>query len=182
LNFEAVLTSPESYNSPQAGRPYTVTDPNPPITYGDLYLLLRHFTITGVRMIPVPPMLVLLPSYPIEWYSILLAKYPILGKILPQVSGDLKYLKPALFAITTHLVASNKDSGRPVSDGGLGYKGVLTTIEGMTQEVIEWNHEHADTGGKKKVYLSSVSLAEEIQKHGHAGSTVAPEVLQWADS
>ncbi|KAL8383444.1 hypothetical protein RB595_010577 [Gaeumannomyces hyphopodioides] len=33
LDFEAVLARPASASSPQAGRPFTVTDPNPPIRF-----------------------------------------------------------------------------------------------------------------------------------------------------
>lgn len=100
-----------------------------------------------------------------------------LPKILPPLRGDVRHLKPGLFSITTHLVASNEEIGRPVSEGGLGYKGVLTTLEGMVNEVLEWNREHEGEEGKgrtrRKMYTTSVSLAEEIQKLVAVGRQVA---------
>ncbi len=106
----------------------------------------------------------ILISYPIEWYSMARAKFPALRRVLPPITGDIKHLKPAIFSICTHLFATNTTASRPVAEGGIGYKGIMTTLEGMTQEVIEWNAEHKDPSGPKKVYRSSVALAEEIQK------------------
>ena len=85
---------------------------------------------------------------------------------LPGLTGEVRHLQPGLFSICTHLVASNEQgAGRPVSDGGLGYTGVLTTLEGMVQEVVEWNRDHQRAVvGERKVYQTSVSLADEIAK------------------
>jgi len=172
LQLEAVLTTPASASSPQAGRPFTITDPNPPILYGDLYYLIKLLSVTPSRRIHLQPVLVLLPSYLVEWYSVLLVKYPLLGKILPPLSGDVRHLKPALFSITTHLFATNEPANRPVEEGGIGYKGILTSLEGMTQEVLEWNREHPDVTAPRKIYQSSLSLADEIRKLGAVTSTV----------
>ncbi len=107
-------------------------------------------------------------AYPIEWYSLLPVKFPFLRRFLPAISGDTKHLKPAIFSICTHLIASSSPASRPVEEGGIGYQGVLTTLEGMTQEVLDWNLEHIDDAASKKTYTSSVSLAEEIQRLGCA--------------
>lgn len=168
LQFEAVLSDAQNSSSPQAGRTFTVTDPNPPITYNDLYSLLSILTVTPFRTIWIPPVPMLLISYLIEAYMLLPTRYPILRQVLPKVSGDLKHLQPSLFSICTHLFADNADAGKPVAEGGLGYTGILTTLEGMCQEVFEWNQEQtslmmANGKGSAKVYRSSVSLAEEIQ-------------------
>lgn len=162
LDFEAVLASPESASSPQAGRPFVITDPNPPITYGDLYLLLQTLAVTPFRAVVLQPVMMVLLSYAIEWYTLLLVKHPLLRKVLPEPTGEVKLLKPGIFSICTHLVASNAAASQPVAAGGLGYTGVLTTLEGMTQEVLEWNQDHRDAGGAIKSYQTSVSLADEI--------------------
>jgi hypothetical protein len=141
-----------------------VTDPNPPISYGDLNFLIRTLAITPFRVLPLQPVIMVLLSYPIEWYSLALAKYPFLRKLLPELTGEVKHLKPGIFSICTHLVASNEVASRPVSSGGLGYTGVLTTLEGMTQEVVEWNRDHRDAVGERKLYQTSVSFADEIAK------------------
>ncbi|KAJ9131737.1 NAD(P)-binding protein [Pleurostoma richardsiae] len=172
LQFEAVLARPDSASAPQAGRPFTVTDPNPPVTYGDLYLLLRTLTVTPFRIIWLPPLPMLLLSYIIEAYSLLRVRFPVTQYILPEISGDIKHLKPALFSITTHLVANNAAASRPVDEGGIGYRGILSTLEGMCQEVLDWNREHLESNGNGKVYSSSVRLAEEIQKLGPLATTI----------
>lgn len=105
-----------------------------------------------------------LVSYLIETYSLLRLIWSPLKWILPPVSGDAKHLKPAIFSICTHLVASNDVASEPVTAGGLGYHGILTTLEGMTQEILDWNAVHQASGNKGVSYQTSVSLAEEIQK------------------
>ncbi|KAK4451537.1 hypothetical protein QBC34DRAFT_57388 [Podospora aff. communis PSN243] len=180
LDFEAILTSPRSSRLPQAGRPFVVTDPNPPITYSDLYFLIKTLAVTPFRTIPLPLVPMILLSYVIEGYSLLRLKWPILFRVLPPISGDIKHLKPALFTICTHLVASNDTASRPVKLGGLGFTGVLTTLEGMTQEVVEWNRVHQAVGTKDVTYRSSVSLAEEIQKATRAGSSGLNEETKYA--
>ena len=165
LDFEAILASPESSSSPQAGRPFVVTDPNPPIAYRDLLFLVQTLAITPFRVLPLQPVVMLLLSYPIEWYSLALARFPWVQRALPALTGEVKHLKPGLFSICTHLVASNGVASQPVEAGGLGYTGVLTTLEGMAQEVVEWNHDHKGVvGGGRKFYQTSVSLADEMAK------------------
>ncbi|AEO65514.1 uncharacterized protein THITE_2112596 [Thermothielavioides terrestris NRRL 8126] len=173
LDFEAILAAEDSASRPQAGRPFVVTDPNPPITYSDLYFLVQTLAVTPFRILSLSPVVMVLLSYPIEWYSLLRVKYPFVGRLLPELTGDVKHLKPGIFSICTHLVASNAEASRPVSEGGLGYTGVLTTLEGMVQEVVEWNRDHKDVPGTRKAYQTSVSLADEIAKAAAAAKLVA---------
>jgi hypothetical protein len=173
LDFEAILASPESCSSSQAGRPFVITDPNPPISYRDLYALVQTLAVTHFRTLPLQPIVMVLLSYPIEWYSLALANFPVLRRVLPKLTGEVKHLKPGIFSICTHLVASNAVAGQAVSSGGLGYTGVLTTLEGMVQEVVEWNHDHKGVAGARKAYQTSVSLADEIAKAAAAVQSVA---------
>ncbi|KAH8770806.1 hypothetical protein F5883DRAFT_50936 [Diaporthe sp. PMI_573] len=183
LQFESILAEKDSHSSTQAGRPYCITDPNPPIYYGDLYGLLSKLATTPFRMISLPPMPFVLVSYLVEFYTLLPFHLPSsLARLVPPLSGDIKHLQPGLFSICTHLVADNADAGRAVSDGGLGYRGVLTTLEGMCQELVDWNREqeeHAtqaalatDEPKSVRYFHSSVSLAEQMQKVGLAGKHV----------
>ncbi|KAK3311091.1 uncharacterized protein B0T15DRAFT_60939 [Chaetomium strumarium] len=173
LDFEAVLASPASASCPQAGRPFVVTDPNAPIAYRDLYLLVQTLAVTPFRALHIHPIVMVLLSYPIEWYSLLRAKYLFLRKLLPELTGEVKHLKPGIFSICTHLVASNATASQPVSRGGLGYSGVLTTLEGMTQEVLDWNLEHKDAAGARKSYPTSVALADDIAKAAAAAKSMS---------
>lgn len=178
LHHEAVLLQPSA--SMHSGRPFIVTDPNPPISYGDLYSAIKVLSRHSFTTLYLPPVLMLLISHVVELYSelpFLPFPFSLLGKLLPPLQGDVRHLKPGIFSITTHLIASNSEVSKPVSEGGLGYQGVLTTLEGMVLEVLEWNreHEHLSEGkGKtRKAYTTSVSLAEKIQKLGTIGYQVA---------
>ncbi|KAI8631852.1 NAD(P)-binding protein [Xylariaceae sp. FL1651] len=169
LHHEAALLQPSA--SSTSGWPFVVTDPNPPIFYGDLYSTIKVLSIHPFTIVRLPPVLMLLLSHAFELYAelrFLPFPFSALGKLLPPLRGDLPHLKPGLFSITTHLVASNSEVSKPVSEGGLGYQGVLTTLEGMVLEVLEWNREHEHLGeseGKiRKAYTTSISLAEKIQK------------------
>jgi len=117
LHHEAALLRPDS---PQAGRPYVITDPNPPVAYNHMYTAIRTLSIHPFMVLPLPPALMLLLAHANEWWSVLPYKFPILKGIIPAVGGDARYLKPGLFSICTHLVATNEESARPVSEGGLG--------------------------------------------------------------
>ncbi|KAL2198286.1 hypothetical protein P885DRAFT_75899 [Corynascus similis CBS 632.67] len=174
LDFEAVLASSGSASLPQAGRPFVVTDPNPPIRYRDMYHLVQTLSVSPSRVLPLQPIIMVLLSYPIEWYSLALARFPVLRTVLPELTGEVKHLKPGIFSICTHLVASDDAARQPVRSGGLGHTGVLTTLEGMTQEVVEWNQEHSNARkGERKSYKTSLSLADDIAKAAAVIESVA---------
>ncbi|KAI0179715.1 NAD(P)-binding protein [Hypoxylon sp. FL1284] len=164
LHHEAVLAEPWPTSAKHAGRPFVVTDPNPAITYGDLYAAIGTLSVHPFRTIRVPPVVILLLAHAVEAYAELPHRHPFLRRVLPELAGDIRHLKPGIFSICTHLVASNEEAAKPPSQGGLGYEGVLTTLEGMVLEVLEWNREHADDVATRKAYTTSISLAEQIQK------------------
>ncbi|KAI2469043.1 NAD(P)-binding protein [Annulohypoxylon bovei var. microspora] len=171
LQHEAVLARPWPESSIHAGRPFVVTDPNPPITYSDLYTAIGTLSVHPFRTINVPPIVILLLAHAIEIYGDLPYRYPFLRKVLPELKGDIRHLKPGIMSICTHLVASNNEVEKPVSQGGLGYSGVLTTLEGMTSEILEWNREHVNDVKTRKAYTTSISLAEQIQKLWDVGGS-----------
>ncbi|KAI0126453.1 hypothetical protein BJ170DRAFT_628799 [Xylariales sp. AK1849] len=170
LHHEAVLATGTS----QGGRPFVVTDPNPPISYSDLYTAIRTLSIHPFRIIVLPPVLVLLISYVVEFYNLLPYRSRLLGRVLPEIKGEARHLQPGLFSICTHLIASDEDARKPVKDGGLGYRGAITTLEGMVLEILEWNREHAGTDGgrARKSYTTSISLADKLRELGAMSSTV----------
>ncbi|CAJ2509187.1 Uu.00g142130.m01.CDS01 [Anthostomella pinea] len=173
LQQEAALALPPLKSARCSGRPFVVTDPNPPIRYNDLYTAIKTLSVHPFTTIPVPPIVILLLSHAVEIYSDLPYKFPFLRPILPALKGDIKHLKPGLLSICTHLVVVDSEAMKPVAEGGLGYTGVLTTLEGMTLEILEWNEEHVDDVKTRKVYTTSISLAETIQKLRSVGNGVA---------
>ncbi|KAI5920538.1 hypothetical protein F4810DRAFT_682354 [Camillea tinctor] len=174
LHHESALLLPQPSCS---GRPFVVTDPNPPIAYADLYAAIATLSAHPFAALRLPPAVALLLSHALELYDDHLA--PRFRFLLPPLTGDARSLKPALFSICTHLVAADGDARKGVQDGGLGYEGVVTTLEGVVREVLEWNREHGfdcegeegKNGGRvkgrvaqRKTYTTSLSLAEKIQK------------------
>lgn len=171
LQHEAVLAAARGGDCPQAGRPFVVTDPNPPIRYADLYTAVATLSVHPFRVVVLPPVLALLLAHAVEWYCLLphrLPRWLARCRLPPPLRGDARHLKPGLFSICTHLVASNADAARAPVEGGLGYRGLLTTLDGMTLEILEWNREHAatdaDAAASRKSYTTSVSLADQIQR------------------
>ncbi|KAB5549524.1 hypothetical protein GE09DRAFT_1126765 [Coniochaeta sp. 2T2.1] len=173
LHHEAVLLN---NGAPQAGRPFVVTDPNPPISYSDLYTAISTLSVHPFRTITIPPVLIVLLSYAVEWYHLLPYRVPLLRGILPEIKGDLRHLHPGIISICTHLIGLDADARQAVDEGGLGYSGVITTLEGMVLEILEWNQEHEAEDGvvrAKRVYTTSISLAEQLRQVLAVGSVVA---------
>ncbi|KXJ90269.1 hypothetical protein Micbo1qcDRAFT_164804 [Microdochium bolleyi] len=167
LHHEAVLakTAPESRR--YSGRPYIATDPNPPIMNCDLYLAMQTLLCRPWRTRILPPVVPLLLAHGVELWTDLPHKYPILKRIMPPITGEMRHLKPGIFSITTHLVAVDEDTRRPVLEGGLGYKGVVTSLDGIVNQILEWNREVAARGVDQKItYTTSLSFGERLQKTG----------------
>ena len=164
LHHEAALTNEDA---PQAGRPFVVTDPNPPISYSDLYRAISTLSVHPFRTITLPPVLIVILSHLTEWYYLLPYRVPLLRRLLPELRGELKHLQPGIISICTHLIASDADARSPVDKGGLGYHGVLTTLEGMVLEILEWNREHESVDGgalERRLYTTSITLGQQLRK------------------
>ncbi|KAJ4032512.1 hypothetical protein NW761_011964 [Fusarium oxysporum] len=168
LYHEAALAKE---NCTQAGKPFVVTDVGPPITFGDVYTAVEVLSIHPFRNVIVPPLIILLMTHIVEWFILLPHRLPFLKGILPEVKGDLRTVQPGLITICTHLVASDTEARQPISEGGLGYKGLFTTLEGVVSVIMDWNREHAgeQTREGKKIYQGSLRLAEMLEE---AGSSV----------
>ncbi|KAF2667586.1 NAD(P)-binding protein [Microthyrium microscopicum] len=136
LHERAILRSPEK----TSGRAYTVTDPGQAVTFGDIYNLLT--VLTGFRVIVTPHLPILFIAHLIEAYTLTRAYLPWLQVVLPEIIGDVRQLQPSLFNISgPHQVASNEQASLAPEKGGIGYKGVCTSIEGMCWEAKMWNDE-----------------------------------------
>jgi hypothetical protein len=186
LQHEAVLLSKNHVDEiPQAGRPFVVTDPNPPIAYSDLYTAISTLSVHEFHIIILPPIMLYLLSYLVEFYNLLPFYVPWLSRAIPPINGDARQLQPGLFSICTHLIASDTQARKPVAQGGLGYEGVMTTMQGMVLEILEWNQEHEIdepfqntglTAKKKKLYTTSVTLADQLKQAMHVGGSVGGSV------
>ncbi|KAL4972158.1 hypothetical protein BDW66DRAFT_163084 [Aspergillus desertorum] len=126
------------------GDTFIVTDPNPAISFGDLYLLMTTLATTPIRFPYVPPVLMLILSHFVEWYILLRHFYL---PWLPEITGDLNRLQPAVFAISNpHLIIDDSRARKDPQDGGLGYKAPLTSLDGACKELVHWNRLAAEKG------------------------------------
>jgi hypothetical protein len=120
------------------GQAFAITDPNAPITFSDIYLLLTTLAKTPVKFPRAPVVPFILVSYLVEWYAVLQHRY--LPWLLPRVKGDLAQLQPGLFAISNaHIIADDSRARKSPEQGGLGYSAPISTLEGVCKEVRAWN-------------------------------------------
>ncbi|KAI1811797.1 dehydrogenase-like protein [Poronia punctata] len=140
LAFEAALLRKQMPKC--AGRPFVVTDEGAPPRYDDVYRLceLTAETPTKITYLPPAPMLIL--AHVVELFAIA-SRMPVLKWIVPAPKGMLAILQPGVFHASLHLVATDKAAQESVEKGGLGLKHVTTTLQGMCQQVLDWNNEQA---------------------------------------
>ncbi|KAI0012177.1 NAD(P)-binding protein [Xylariaceae sp. FL0662B] len=142
LLFEAALLRSDDEMPKCAGRPFTITDGGPPPLYGDLYRLLQVTAeTTPINIRYLQPGLALVIAHIIELFDIA-SRMPILEWVVPRPRGDLALLQPAIFSASVHLLATNAAAERSVDEGGIGYRPVHNALEGICQQVLEWNNEH----------------------------------------
>ncbi|KIW07487.1 uncharacterized protein PV09_01453 [Verruconis gallopava] len=143
------------------GRSFVVTDPNPPITFSDIYTVLSTTSVTGFKATYIPPIFLLVISYPIELYYLLKAFFPILNRVLPELPFEMGLMQPTLFSIScAHVIATDAAAKKSIAEGGIGYKGVCSTLEGMCMEVYLWNKEHREENQQQSV---DAQIREEIR-------------------
>lgn len=145
-----------------AGRPFVVTDPNPPPSFRDIYDVCETLAETPCRVQVLQPAPLLLLAYALEFCDALGRRVPGLGWLRPR--GDVALLMPATFSVSTHTPATDAAAQKPVAAGGLGYRGVYTTLEGVCQQVLDWNREHAGEKG------------EGASRHSSSGGSVGEKV------
>ncbi|KAI1775669.1 NAD(P)-binding protein [Hypoxylon cercidicola] len=145
LLFEAALLRGGGEMPGCAGRPFTVTDGGPPPMFEDFYSLLRTVVERPpIKVVYLPPGWMLAFAHVVEWAD-LASRLPVLERIVPRPKGDLAVLQPPVFSASTHYLASDAAARRSVDEGGIGYRHVHNTMEGMCQQVLEWNIEHRDS-------------------------------------
>ncbi|KAI1205889.1 NAD(P)-binding protein [Annulohypoxylon truncatum] len=142
-----------------AGRAFTVTDAGAPPLFDDFYNLLKITAETPrIEIVYLQPAVMLVLAHAVEWIA-LASRMPVLRRVVPRPRGDLAMLQPATFSASTHFLAADAAARRSVAEGGIGYVPVHDTMEGMCQQVLDWNVEHRGSGD-----LGSRSSAESFAK------------------
>jgi nucleoside-diphosphate-sugar epimerase len=151
------------------GQAFVVTDPNPAISFNDIYTLLTTLSKTPVDFPTLQPAPLLAFSYLVELYCVIQHKY--LPWMLPKVTGDLAQMQPSLFAISdVFCLADDARARKAPEQGGLGYAPPITTLEGMCKQLVDWNAK----AEAKLVGVSGKSTIEITEK-GVDVNLVAPE-------
>lgn len=135
-----------------SGQSFTVSDPGPLMSYGDVYKVLH--TLDNETTFPrLSPTAMLIVAHILE--VIYLGRYFLgsssfilfrtLSRLFPNITGDIVNLQPSLYNLMqVHLIFDDSRARLAPENGGLGYKGAFTTIQGLCKTVKE----HKDSGGK----------------------------------
>ncbi len=176
-----------SSNPDIGGQSFIVADAGAPPTYGEIYQgmnLLTNGEITFMRLSPTAMLILafLIEAYYLARHALLRARPPIswLARLVPALGGDIMFLQPSMWSLTqVHLIFDDSRARKSAEEGGLGYNGHVTTLQGMCKTLVE----HRKTGGKvqKRViaghqspdHVFGLKRAEEvIEKLGVAGAVV----------
>lgn len=150
--FEAALLSGgEGGAAPAcAGRPFVVSDSGPPPSWQDFFLAARVASRTPVaKVVELPAAPLFLLAHAVEAWSLLLARFPFLTRApfgLREPAGDMRHLQPAIFTPQAFVICADGKARRSVAEGGIGYKGAISTLEGTCELLREWNRTHAGAG------------------------------------
>ncbi|KAI5888688.1 NAD(P)-binding protein [Schizophyllum commune H4-8] len=121
------------------GGVFVVTDPGPPQTYGDIGVALTVLSGGQCTFIRISSTLMLLVAYAIEMvyvarHWLLIGGRTQLAGLLPSLRGLVAALQPSLWDIAgPRLIFDDSRARLPPEQGGLGYRGVWTTMEGVVR-------------------------------------------------
>lgn len=127
-----------------AGKCFNVTDAGNAPMAGEMSQLLADKL--GARHIRLPSTALLPLAYIVEWWSIASAYVPI----LPPPGATLIRVQPALWScVMVVQVASNERASLSPEKGGIGYRPQCTSLEGISQEIIDFLNEK-DLGKRQR--------------------------------
>lgn len=150
LQLEAALLGPHADSAGVAGRPFVVSDPGPPPLFADLYAAVALLSKTPVTVPKPPPVVLLLVATVIEAWCNLLRNVPALTRLgLKEPGMPMYFLQPGIFDASVNYIVDDRDARRSPEEGGIGYRGMCTSMEGICMQIAEWNKAVEENGGKK---------------------------------
>ncbi|TBU47054.1 NAD(P)-binding protein [Dichomitus squalens] len=134
------------------GQAFCIADAGPPPTYGEIYRGMTELTggeVTFMRLSATAMLAfaTLIEAYYLARHAILRFPPPFsaLAKLVPALGGDIVYLQPSMWSLTqVHLIFDDSRARASPAQGGLGYDGHVTTLQGMCKVVVE----HKKNGSK----------------------------------
>ncbi|KAL1718182.1 hypothetical protein EV715DRAFT_201407 [Schizophyllum commune] len=121
------------------GRVFVVTDPGPPQTYGDIGVALTVLTGGKCTFPRISSTLMLLLAYIVEAvyvtrHRLLIRGWTRLAGLLPNLRGLVAALQPPFWSVAgSRLIFDDSRARLPPEQGGLGYRGVWRTMEGVVR-------------------------------------------------
>lgn len=85
---------------------------------------------TSLRISYPPPVLMLVLSYLVEWYGLLVNAVPFLDRFLSEPGEPTRWVQPGVYATSLNYFVDDKDARRRPEDGGFGYMACCTTVGG----------------------------------------------------
>lgn len=125
-----------------AGRPYVVTDTGRAIQWYDFFRAAKQLAVTPMEVTKLAPLPLYLIAHLVEGWSLLLARAPFLTRLgLREPRGPARDLQPSIFTPAAFIMVVDDEARKSVEDGGIGYKGLYTTLEGVCDQIWRWNQE-----------------------------------------
>ncbi|KAI3400488.1 hypothetical protein diail_3109 [Diaporthe ilicicola] len=147
-----------------AGRPYVVTDTGRAIQWTDFFRAAKQLAVTPMEVTALAPLPVYLIAHLVEGWSLLLARVPFLTRLgLREPKGPARDLQPSIFTPAAFIMVVDEQARKSVEDGGLGYKGLCNTLEGICDQIWRWNQEHESVASS--VAKKSILEADLVETH-----------------
>lgn len=151
LCFEAALARPQDREEMPAcaGRPFVITDNGAPPSWQDFFRAVALVAARPPVVMAPPPLPFFLLAVLNEQWSLLLARFPSLTSRfgLRESTGDFRHLQPAVFSPQCNVACVDARARRSVAEGGIGYAGGLSTLEGACEIIRDMNSLREKKGG-----------------------------------
>lgn len=110
----------------------------------------------------LPPLPLYLTAHLVEFWSLLLARAPLLTRLgLREPRGPARDLQPSIFTPAAFIMVVDKEARKTVEDGGIGYQGLCTTLEGVCDQIWRWNQEQESVAnGVARKSILEVDIVE----------------------
>ncbi|KAI1798025.1 NAD(P)-binding protein [Ganoderma leucocontextum] len=143
IELERGSTNP---NPDIGGQAFCIADAGPPVTYGEVYRGITELSKGEVTFTPLSATVMLAFAMVVECYylarhALLRAPAPFsaLAKLVPALNGGIVFLQPSMWSLTqVHLIFDDSRARAPPAEGGLGYNGHVTTLQGICKGVAEY--------------------------------------------
>ncbi|KAL4068581.1 hypothetical protein V8B97DRAFT_1872985 [Scleroderma yunnanense] len=152
------------------GQSFNVTDSGSPCTFGDVHLALStldsecefpSYSFTFMLSIAHLIEATYVTKTLLSMSTSVLCR--ALARMIPPIRGDLVNLQPSMFAlISVHLIFDDHRARLSPSEGGLGYNGPYTTLQGICKTADA--HLKANRAGEERSQGAGVSLNFKLWK------------------